>query len=280
MNAILGCQEFPWGQIYARQNKKLADHLPEVLATVRRCGLRAWEPFLLPSRESAQALGALAGEHGLSMPSAYANVRLHQGDWAEHVQATIEAARWMGEVGTQVLVVNPEPIDWNKPLDKNDAQLATQASAMQALGEALRQHGQRLAYHIHAPEMRQAAREFHHTLLNTEARDVGLCLDTHWIYRGAGDSQAALYDIVKLYGSRIVSLHLRQSRGGVWSESFGDGDIDHAPLARTLREMNFSGPLILEQASEKGTPSLMQPEEALRQSAEYARRMFELDAAE
>lgn len=276
MKAILGCQEYPWSQIYQARGQKLSENLSETFAILARCGVRAWEPSLFASRAEAQQMSALLGEHGLEMPSVYANVRLHEDSWASRVQMTVEAAGWAGEAGARILVVNPEPISWSQPLDKDDAQLEVQAHAMQALGAALREQGQRLAYHIHAPEMRQAAREFHHTMLSTQAEDAGLCLDTHWIYRGAGHSQAALYDIVKLYGSRIVSLHLRQSCRNVWSEVLEDGDIDHAPLARTLEAMSFEGPLIIEQAQEPGTPSTMEPEAALKRSADWARHAFGL----
>ena len=276
MNAILGCQEFPWGQIYASRGQKLNEHLPEVFDALGRCRLRSWEPFLPPTKEAAEQMGALLKARGLAMASAYANVRLHEADWADHVEATVEAASWIGKLGTRVLVVNPEPINWNQPIDKNDAQLATQARAMEALGLALRQHDQLLAYHIHAPEMRRQARELQWTLENTDPKAVGLCLDAHWIYRGAGGSQAALDEAVEKYGARIVSLHLRQSHGGVWSEALEDGDVDYKPLANALREMKFSGPTVIEQAREAGTPSTMEPEAALGRGANWVRKMFGL----
>jgi inosose dehydratase len=122
--------------------------------------------------------------------------------------------------------------------------------------------------------MRASAREFHHMMLGTDPAQVGLCLDAHWIYRGAGNSQVALYDIVQLYGSRIASLHLRQSRGGVWTQALGDGDIDYQPLVARLRELRFAGPLIMEQAVEKGTPTDLPPVERERQSRAWVRAMF------
>jgi inosose dehydratase len=172
-------------------------------------------------------------------------------------------------------VVNPEPIDWREPLDKDDAQLRTQAKAVQALGERLRGVGVRLAYHTHSPEMRQAAREFHHTLRATDPAAVGLCLDAHWIYRGAGNSRVALEDVVGMYADRIASLHLRQSQGGVWSESFtAEGDIDYPAIVATLRAAGFDGPVVLEQAREQGTPQTVAFDKALRQCREAAEALF------
>ena len=83
-----------------------------------------------------------------------------------------------------------------------------------------------LAYHNHDAEMREGAREFHHMLTGTDPANVKLCLDAHWIYRGSGNSQVALFDIVEIYVDRIVELHLRQSHDGIWSEVFGEGDIN------------------------------------------------------
>lgn len=277
MNAMIGTQVYPWGQDFEKDGEKLdLDSMDEVLTQVAQCGFACWEPFLTASREEANHLGALLSHQGLQAPSVYANVRLHEDDWAQQIENTVEQMRYAHDFGAKILVVNPEPINWNTPQDKNDAQLKTQARAMQTLGERLRNQNQSLAYHIHSPEMRQAAREFHHTLLATDPEVVGLCLDTHWIYRGAGDSQIALQDIVQLYGERIKSLHVRQSNGGVWSETFGEGDIGHPWLVARLNAMNFSGPLILEQAREAGTPQTIPFVEAQRRSLEELKRIFAL----
>jgi inosose dehydratase len=122
--------------------------------------------------------------------------------------------------------------------------------------------------------LREAAREFHHMMAGTDPRYVTLCLDAHWIYRGAGNSSVALFDIVKLYGARITELHLRQSVKGTWTEAFGEGDIDYAALARELRALKLKPLLVMEQAVESGSPKTMTAAEAHRRSAAYARRLF------
>lgn len=97
-----------------------------------------------------------------------------------------------------------------------------------------------LAYHNHDAEMREGAREFHHMLTGTNPENVKLCLDAHWIYRGAGNSQFALFDIVELYCDRIVERHLRQSHDGIWSEVFGAGDIDYTSLTVMLNKKKLN----------------------------------------
>ena len=70
-----------------------------------------------------------------------------------------------------------------------------QAEALDKLGARLKQMRLILAYHNHDAELRNAAREFHHMMLGTDPALVTLCLDAHWIYRGAGNSAVALFDM-------------------------------------------------------------------------------------
>jgi inosose dehydratase len=103
---------------------------------------------------------------------------------------------------------------------------------------------------------------------------VTFCLDAHWIYRGAGNSTVAVFDVLKLYGPRITELHLRQSVDSVWAETFGAGDIDYPALAKHLLDIGVKPHIVLEQAVENGTPKTMSPVEAHRASCQYARKVF------
>lgn len=270
---MIGTQIYPWMQLHSGQ--EAAQWRPDAMRRSATAGLGAWEDFLPASETELKVLGELLRETGLKAPSVYANAPLHRDDWREVVASVAARVRLAREFGLRVLVLNPEPINWSGTEDKSDAQLRVQATAMQALGLELRAMSVELAYHTHHMEMRHAAREFHHTLLATTPHAVGLCLDAHWIYRGAGNSQVALDDIVQLYGNRIVSLHLRQSHNGIWDESLGEGDIDYAPLAAKLRDLNFNGPVIVEQASEAGSPKTVPFDEALARSAAWAKGVFD-----
>ena len=111
-------------------------------------------------------------------------------------------------------------------------------------------------------------------LAGTDPSLVKFCLDAHWVYRGAGNSALALFDIVKLYGSRVIELHLRQSQGGVWTEAFGPGDIDYARLARDLTSQGCWPHVVLEQAVEAGTDHQLSPVAAHQQSRVFASEVF------
>jgi inosose dehydratase len=119
-----------------------------------------------------------------------------------------------------------------------------------------------------------AAREFHHMMLGTDPENVTLCLDAHWIYRGAGNSSVALFDVVKLYGARVTELHLRQSAETVWTETLLEGDIDYPALAECLLKAGVKPHLVIEQAVEKETPKTMDAVESHRRSRKYVERVF------
>ena len=270
----LACNHYPWIVFYRREDRDFNASLDSGLAEVAQSGVDGFEP-IINTPEQVDELAPLLKKHGLAMRSLYVNSVLH--DPAEvdksiaHVLAIAEKAKG---VGTRIIVTNPSPIRWGGPDDKDDAQLKVQARALDKLGAKLRSMGLVLAYHNHDVELRNAAREFHHMMLGTDPENVTLCLDAHWIYRGSGNSAVALFDVVKLYGPRVTELHLRQSAGGVWTETFSEGDIDYPALAECLLKIGVKPLLVIEQAVEKDTPKTMGPVESHRLSREYVNRVF------
>ena len=111
-------------------------------------------------------------------------------------------------------------------------------------------------------------------LASTDPRYVKFCLDSHWIFRGSGDSNVALYDVIKLYGDRIVELHVRQSREGIWTETLGDGDIDYSFLTKVTREFGIHPLVTVEQAVEENSPNTMDSLAAHKISHARARDIF------
>lgn len=268
---------YSWHVYYAREGREFGADLERDVKEVAAAGLDGLEP-ILDSPEAADRFGVALRQAGLEMRSAYVNTTLHEPSAAAESLRQMEAiAIRARRHGCRILVTNPNPIQWGAQLSKSDEQLQCQAKALTDLGRILRRHGITLAYHNHDVELLHAARELHHMMLATDPRYVKLCLDAHWIYRGSGNSSVALFDFVKLYGKRVVELHVRQSRGGVWSEVFGEGDIDYRRLVRELRDVNVQPHVVLEQAVETGTPRTMEAREAIRRSAEAVRALFSFE---
>ena len=220
------------GAMRGRDKKRPGMSLDEELAGLAACGINGLEPGL-QTPEQAEALAAQLAKHGLEMRSVYTGSELLDPAAAEkEIERILALAKRAKAVGTKIIVTNPSPLPNRR--GKTDAQLEAQAAGLNRLGRELAALGVTLAYHNHDVELEHAAREFHHMMLGTEPGCLSLCLDAHWVYRGAGHSQVALFDVVKLYGQRVAELHLRQSKGNVWSETFGDGDIDYRALWKTL----------------------------------------------
>jgi inosose dehydratase len=270
----LACNQYPWTVFYVRDNRDFNQELDKGLSEVAASRFDGYEP-LANNPQELNRLGPLLKKHGLEIRSLYVNSILHESEKAQSsIESVLAIARKAKELGTKIIVTNPSPIRWGGPENKDDAQLRVQAAAIEKLGRQLKAMGLTLAYHNHDIELRNAAREFHHMMAGTDPDYVTLCLDAHWIYRGAGNSSVALFDVLKLYGSRVTELHLRQSKDNIWTEAMCDGDIDYEAVAKHLLQINVRPHMVLEQAVETGSPKTMSTIEAFRKSSQYARRVF------
>ena len=172
------------------------------------------------------------------------------------------------QAGAVAINTNPSP----KPQRgrKSDQELAVESDTLNRLGGELSQRGLRLLVHQHDPEMREQARDWRHWLRNTDPKHVFFCLDLDWVHRGGQNPMTLLREA----GSRAVSLHICSARNRVWQESLGEGDVNYAEVAAYLRQIGFTGHLVVELAYEKQTPITRSLEENLKLSREYAEKVF------
>jgi inosose dehydratase len=207
----VACQQYTWFSYFRREGKAWGEDLDASFQAFLSSGLKGYEPSFQDSTQVSPLKSELT-EKDIWTKSMYVNSTLHEaGQWEKSMDGALAIAQQAKKMGVEIVVTNPSPIRWGQPIDKDDAQLKIQAEALDQLGAELRKLGMKLAYHNHDMEMRRSAREFHHMMLATSPENVHLCLDAHWVYRGAGNSQVALFDIVNLYADRIVELHIRQS---------------------------------------------------------------------
>ncbi len=256
---------YPWGTFAKRLGENWPLHSDDLLGRIASTGITGYEPAIF-KLEEFEGLGDRLKKHGLEMRSLYVNTLLHEEHEAEKsIDSVLAIAAVAKELGTRIIVTNPSPIRWGGPENKSDAQLQTQAANLDRLGATLVERGLVLAYHNHDIELREGGREFHHMLTSTSAEHVKFCLDAHWIFRGCGNSQVALFDVVEHYHDRIVELHLRQSVGGIWTESFAmDGDIGYHRFFTVLNDRGIKPHLVLEQAVEEGSTAKRDAIEAHR----------------
>lgn len=271
-----GVQVYPWKTFRQRAGQPGPDaDLAGVVAEAAKIGADGFEGVASDPAE-VKTLAAICKANGLAMRSLYIPAVLHDPLQARpQFRKVLTTAAEAKKRGVGVIVCNPAPISWTPPLiDKTDQELRTQAQHLGLLGRSLKGMGLTLAYHTHDIELRHAAREFHHMLLHTDPDHLAFCLDAHWLFRGAGDSELAVFDAVKLYGKRIVELHLRQSHKGVWTEAFGRGDIDYPRLAVELADLGVRPLVVLEQAVEDKTPNTLDAVAAHTRGVGYTREVF------
>jgi len=268
----LSVEIYIWIQHLETEKKTLAEGVEEVLASFHGAGYRRVELnqdfFRPPLRERTFTL--LAKYH-LAPETVYAGTTLHETAAAEKsVREVVELAGVLKPHGTRVIVTNPSP----KPGQalKTEEELDTQAKYVNRLAEEIRGLGMKLALHHHTPELLEHAREWRHLMQHTDPSRVYCCVDVHWAYRGGQEVMNFLSET----GDRLVELHLRNSRQGIWMEDFGPGDIDYQKIADYLRGISFSGYLVVELAYEKGTEVTRSLDEDLRLSRLYTEKVFGL----
>ncbi|MDF1741302.1 MAG: TIM barrel protein [Verrucomicrobiales bacterium] len=259
---------YPWLTFAKRKGEAITLHADELLGSIASTGVTGYEP-VIGKPEEFDLLGDRLKSHELEMRSIYVVSTLHEKvAAAESIESVLAIGQRAVEAGVKIIVTNPSPVAWGQPNGKSDDDLKIQSEAMDQLGEKLGKIGLTLAYHNHDVELELGAREFHHMLTATNPEYVKFCLDAHWVFRGCGDSQVALFDVVSHYHERIVELHLRQSVGGIWTEVFSlEGDIDYRRLFRFLAEKQIVPHLVLEQAVEAKTPETLDVVAAHRESA-------------
>lgn len=272
-NPTFAGQAYVWSQHFARLNLKLEDHFDQILGSFARSGYRTLElvgnSFFAP--QFAERTAGLLRKYKLKVPVVYNGGEMHTEAGADKtIAATLDLARRVRKATgvLESISFNPNPLPKGAP--KSDAELAIQAAAITRLATELRRENAGLMLHQHAPEMADSAREWRHLLANTDPALVKVCLDTHWVLRGGQDVMTLLAESTP----RLASVHLRNSRNGVWLEELADGDLDYRAVAAHLRQHNYRGYLVVELAYDRDTAITAPLESSLRRSLDYARRVF------
>ncbi len=268
----LSVEGYIFQQYAERGHKRLADVLDEIFPLARRAGFKNIElnqGFFTPDIRS-QVL-ELVEANGLSMPSVYVGGPMHRQDLAERtINQALEIAALCKTRGCRAVVNNPDPKLNNQP--KTDAELVIQVKMLDRLGRELARRGFHLWTHAHAPEMADHAREWRYNLHHTDPKYVWICLYIDWVYQGGQEPMALLREA----GSRVASLHLRNSRDKVWLESFTEGDVDYRQIASYIEREHLEPLLVVELAYMKQTVVTRPLEEDLRLSRIYADQVFSL----
>jgi inosose dehydratase len=166
----------------------------------------------------------------------------------------------------------------------SDAQWDGAARLLARVSAECRERGLSAVFHHHAGTFVETPKEIARLCEATDAALLGLCLDTGHYTFGGGDP----VDAVRLYGSRIRHLHLKDVqlsvleaarrdgvgfleavRRGVFCE-LGEGSVDLRRVTSDLSAVGYSGWALVEQDVDTRN-SGVKPFESARRSREYLR---------
>jgi sugar phosphate isomerase/epimerase len=155
------------------------------------------------------------------------------------------------------------------PQKKTTQQLDVQADLLRKIMAVAEKHRVTINLHNHTYEVVDEL----HDLKGTLARipNIKLGPDLNWLVRGGVDPVW----FIRSYREQIVFLHLRdQYKDGRWSEALGEGDMDYAAIGKALRDVKFSGIVVIELAHENKFEITRPLRESWKISRQYVRQVL------
>jgi len=266
-------------------------NLEEGLALAQRHGFDALNPDIvevtkLAEREGVAYVRQLFAQHGL-----------RDGDWGMPVDFRRDEAKWQAglallpryaavaaELGWDRTATWTMPFSDELPFAEN---LAFHVRRLRPIAEILRDHQIRFGLEYVGPATLRAGHKF--TFIHDQAgwqqlRDaigtdnIGLLLDAfHWYVSGS-----TVADLKKLRNEDIVTTHMNDAIAGVPRDEQLDqvrclpgesGVIDLTTFLKTLQEIGYDGPLMVEPFSKRLRE--LSPDQATHETAVALRRSLQ-----
>ena len=212
-------------------------------------------------------LGALLDRYNLSLVGGWYSCNLLTRSAEDEIAALRPHLNLLQALGSSVFVIaetsNAIHGQRDVPLDKSPALTADEwrqfGERMTTVADFIASKGLRFAYHHHLGTVVETAEELASFLANT-GKNVGLTLDSGHAALGGIDP----LEVIRSAPERIAHVHCKDVRrrvfeqmsthGGSFLEGVldgmftvpGDGDLDFATLLRSLREIDYSGWVVVE----------------------------------
>jgi sugar phosphate isomerase/epimerase len=152
---------------------------------------------------------------------------------------------------------------------KTEAEFDAQAEALVQVRTLCRDHGVAPNLHNHVYEVRDGEHDLNGTLARLP--DFPLGPDLGWLFRAKVDP----LDFVRRRGRQMIFAHLRNEKSdGKWPEDLNEGVIDYAAVGKALRELNFSGHLVIELAHERDFTPTRPYGESFARSRAWVKRVM------
>ena len=210
--------------------------VPESLDLIQQMGFTEFEGGA-PQGVSPEDFTKMLAERGISIPSTGTGFEGLESD----PQAVADKAKALGAKYVMCAWIPHKRGEFSKA----DADRAIKV--FNEGGKVLKENGLIFKYHVHGYEFQpyEDGTLFDYIVKNTNPKYVSLQMDVMWTHFGGGDPVALL----KKYGKRWVSLHLKDFRKGAPKDMTGlTGPENDVPLGEG--ELDFPG--ILREANKIG----------------------------
>lgn len=215
----------------------------------------------------ATELRPILARHGLDLVSGWYGAELRTRSVKEELVAAEDHLTLLAEMGCRVVVFaevsgavhGRRELPLSRRPRLADAEWPRFGEALTEVAEHLRGRGLRMAYHHHMGTVVETEAEIER-LMGVTGEAVGLLLDTGHLTYAGGDVPG----VARRHGRRLVHVHCKDVRPPVLAEarrldrSFldavvagvftvpGDGYVDYGALMRVLKDVGYSGWLVVE----------------------------------
>ena len=220
--------------------------VPETLDIIQKMGFRTYEGGAPQGVDPVEFKKMLA-DRGISIPSTGTGFEELESD----PQGVADRAKALGASYVMCAWIPHARGQFSKA----DADRAIKA--FNGAGKVLKENGITFKYHVHGYEFQPygSGTLFDYLVENTDPKYVSLQMDVMWTHFGGGDPVGLL----KKYGNRWVSLHLKDFRKGAPKDmTGGTGPENDVPLGEG--ELDFPG--ILREANKIGIKHMFVEDES------------------
>lgn len=256
--------------VYEQQGRER--DLPAYLAEISVGGWNAVEMRLdkfFGTKETTEATAVALRVDGHRMYTALMEMALDDPQVTSSVLAVGQAAERAKARELDLRGVTLVPFSGDRP--RSEEEIAAGIARVQQIGSSLQRRGIWLGIHNDAAESANGGALLRRILDATKGdANIGLALDVEWIQRGGGDPAA----IATAYRDRLKTLHLRQSRDGVWCEDLSDGQVDFKALDKVVRPLKHEVLLVAELNHHPETKLTRRLLDDLKVSRQYVRKTF------
>lgn len=256
----------PWVYAAPLPGYDITPVLDQIFADMQYAGMEGVELMHDPLRKvaSTERIGVLSEKHKL--PVIGTSYSADMWDRNQHNKILEDAEiiiTHLAKVGGRTLGTSVG--DTEEP--KTEQQLDDQAALLKKIMAICNDHGVVLNLHNHTYEVENNLHDLKGTLKRIP--EVKLGPDLNWLVRGGVDP----VDFIRQYGDKIVFMHLRdQYQDGRWTEYLGQGSLDFKAITKALKDINFSGDLVIELAHEGNFDPTQPIRESLKKSREFVKK--------